>query len=85
MNYLLIDILQYLESVKLKYELSSKDISNSLFEMKQYFPEASCLLMLFLLDEYCISHSGYSPLILQEIYNLLCALYEKADNCYRNL
>ena len=64
-NYLLIDIISYIESVKIKDDLSNKDIANTLYELKQYFPEASCLLMLLLLNEYCISQINFSGLIIQ--------------------
>lgn len=42
-----------------------KDISNSIFEIRQFFPGASCLLMMILLDEFSISNAGYSGIILQ--------------------
>lgn len=41
--------------------------------------------MLFLLEEYCIGHSGYAVLILGEIYYLLSAYFNKEDNCYLKL
>jgi hypothetical protein len=85
LNILLIDIIDYLESVRKKYDLRQVDISNSIFEMKQYFPEAASLLMLMLLDEFCISHTAYSTAILQEIYYFLSALYDRTENYYLNL
>ena len=77
LNYLLIDIVAYLDSVRLKYKLEHKDISNTIYELKQYFPQASCLLMLLLLNEYCVSHVEYSTAILDEIYSLLEAMYDR--------
>lgn len=53
--------------------------------MRYYFPYSPCMLMLFLLDEYCVGHVAYSQIILQEIYNLLCSYYKKIDNGYLNL
>ena len=53
MNAVLVDIAFYLNSISKQFDLKPKDISNSLFEMKSYFPDASCMLMLFLLD--CLS------------------------------
>lgn len=38
MNTLMIDIVDYLKAVAGKYELTKKDIANSLMEMKMYFP-----------------------------------------------
>ena len=53
--------------------------------MRHCFPYASCFLMLFLLDEYITTQSAYNSAILQEIYMLLTAYYDKAENCYLHL
>ena len=53
--------------------------------MKFCFPYAPCMLMLLLLDEYCVGQVPFSTIILQEIYRLLEAYYEKNDNGYLNL
>lgn len=45
--------------------MTNKDISSCIYQMKQCFPYNSCFLMLFLLDEYCISQSAYNTVILQ--------------------
>ena len=79
------DIIQYLYSVRLEYKMQYKDISNSIFEMRQYFPQPSCLLMMMLLDDLCVSHAGFSETILQEIYMFLIAVYDKANNSYLNI
>lgn len=65
LNLLLMDIIQYLYSVRLEYKMQHKDISNSIFEMRQYFPQPSCFLMMMLLDDLCVSHAGFSEAILQ--------------------
>jgi hypothetical protein len=41
--------------------------------------------MLLLLDEYCVGQVPFSTIILQEIFRLLEAYYEKKDNGYLNL
>ena len=51
----MIEIVRYLNSVKLQYGMSNKEISASIYQLKQSFPYASCFLMLFLFDEYIIS------------------------------
>lgn len=65
MNILLIDIVNYLVAVSKEYNLTQKDIANSLYEMKYYFPTAPCMLMLLLLDEYCVGQVAFSGIILE--------------------
>lgn len=65
MNYVIVEIIRYLNSVKLQYKMQQKDISAAIFEMRQYFPYNSCFLMLYLLDDYAISNADYVSVILQ--------------------
>ncbi len=53
--------------------------------MKCYFPYAPCMLMLVLLDEYCVGQVEFSAMILPEIYKLLSAYYKREDNGYLNM
>ena len=85
LNCLLIDIVRYLYSVRLEYKMQHKDISNSIFEMRQYFPQASCFLMLLLLDEFCVAHAGYSDSILHEIFMFATAVFDRGENSYLNI
>jgi hypothetical protein len=85
LNILLIDILNYLVAVSREYHLTQKDIANSLYEMKYHFPTAPCMLMLMLLDEYCVGQVAFSTLILEEIYKLLAAYFKKEENGYLNM
>ncbi len=43
------------------------------------------MLMLMLLDEYCVGQVGFSSVILEEIYKLLGAYFKKQDNGYLNM
>jgi len=61
----LIEIVRYLYSVKLTYGMSNKEISASIYQLKQCFPYASCFLMLFLFDDYIISQVAYNSVVLQ--------------------
>jgi hypothetical protein len=53
--------------------------------MKLFFPEAPCMLMLLLFDEYCVGQLNYSSLIMQEVYKLMLSYFDKQDNGYLNL
>jgi len=64
-------------AVSKEFKLTQKDIANSLYEMKYYFPYAPCMLMLLLLDEYCVGQVVFSNIILEEIYKFLCSYYKK--------
>lgn len=50
MNRLLIDVSGYLRSVALQYQLTQRELADSLVEMKYFFPDAASLLMLLLFD-----------------------------------
>lgn len=50
MNRLLIDVNGYLRSVALQYQLTQRELADSLVEMKYFFPDAASLLMLLLFD-----------------------------------
>jgi hypothetical protein len=43
------------------------------------------MLMLMLLDEYCVGQVGFSGVILEEIYKLLVAYFRKEDNSYAKM
>ena len=55
--------------------------------MKSYFPNASCMLMLFLLDEFAVSQIVFSKFIMVEIKQFLEGFYqeETQENQYKNL
>lgn len=50
MNRLMIDVSGYLRSVALQYQLTQRELADSLVEMKYFFPDAASLLMLLLFD-----------------------------------
>lgn len=85
LNRLLVDIFRYMNSVKTTYNMSSKDIATCIYQSRMQFPYASCFLMLYLLDDYCVSQTIYNSVILQEIYMFLSAHYDKVDNCYKDM
>lgn len=65
--------------------MTNQVIASCIYQMKENFPYASCFLMLFLLDDYCVSQSNYNGLILHEIYLFLTAFYNHQPTCYLNL
>lgn len=71
--------------MRIKWNIEIKDVSENIYSLKQYYPDSSAFLMLFLLDDYIISQTNYNTVVLEEILLFLSAFFDKTQNCYLNL
>lgn len=66
-----------MRAIALAYQLTKKDIANSIMELNMYFPDCYSVLMLLLFDEYCVGQMNYSSHILGQLYLLFQAHFDQ--------